>query len=430
MKTYLRVLKTIEAAGTRAWLVGDPARDVVRGLEPTDLDVAVERCDLEALATSLGSGTLGGDESFPVLRATLSGVRTEIACIRGASIEEDLAQRDFSINAIAIRSDNVLVDPWNGRRDIRNGVIRLTGDDIDLVRNDPIRILRMFRFASELDMDIFWKSGADVRQFINTSSDAIRSMPSERWGREILSGMNARPWDFLYLCDYYGLLPFFMEEIQRLKEIPLEDDESQSLFDHSLETVRAVQEFLKNRKTTGASVALPLAAIFHHAGAEKGSPTDTKKAAKIASRCLMAWNMGSETTKLVETVIQHYHAMYNPVTEEQFCRSLLKHGFEAPMAIVNFAICNSRADKVRDMETLVANKWRLSEVLRRFEDVRRRMEGNTRYLTGSEVMSLLNIQPGKVVGEILGAMDMAVGLGIISSKKEASEWVKHYRAES
>ena len=126
---------------------------------------------------------------------------------------------------------------------------------------------------------------------------------------------------------------------------------------------------------------------------------------------------------MVAAVVRNYRLPYSPITEEQLCRAALKHGFEAVEMIVDFAICNSQADKMKNMETLVANKWKLGEVLRRFDETRRRTEGSTRYLTGDEVMNVLRIQPGRVVGDILNELDMAVGTGIVSSKKEATDWV-------
>ncbi|MDR2174807.1 MAG: hypothetical protein LBO82_02570 [Synergistaceae bacterium] len=421
MKTYLRVLEAIESSGVKAWLVGDPVRDVVMGVQPLTLSVVVERCDLEALKISLGGGAILGAAPFLILHSTLLGSKVEISCMQRDSIEEDLARRDFSMNAIAIRSDDSFVDPFNGRHDIRNGLIRLTADDIELVKSDPIRIIRMFRFAAELDMHIFWKSEADVRTFIQRNEELIRSMPLERWGREILNGMRRCPYNFIYLCDHYRLLPFFLSELEELKNVPVEG--GGSLFDHTLDTLQIVQTFLSGRKHRENDMAFSLASLFHHAGSAVNQPSDTTKAAGIAARHLKSWNVGTDTLRMVSTIIRHYRMPYVSVTEEEFARAILKHGEETINIIVDFAICNSQADKMKNMETLASNKWKLGEVLRRYEEMRRRMEGNPRYLSGDEVMNILRLQPGKAVGEILDDLDIAVGTGLVNSKKEASDWV-------
>jgi tRNA nucleotidyltransferase/poly(A) polymerase len=421
MKTYLRVLEVIEAAGTRAWLVGDPVREVASGIQPLTLSVVVERCDLEALAASLGNGTVEGEASFPVLRTTILGSRVDITCMRGDSIEEDLTRRDFSMNAMAIRNDDVFVDPWGGRHDIRNRVIRLTGDDIDLVQSDPIRIIRMLRFSAELDMAVFWKSETDVRHFIRTTPERIRNMPAERWGREILNGMRRCPHDFICLCDHYQLLPFFLDDIESLKKIPSRN--GQSLFEHTLEMVRLVQNFLSGRKRRPTDVALSLAALFRHAGSKPDRLLEMENAADTTARLLKSWNINSEVVNMVSVLLRNASIPCAPATEEQLCREVLTHGPEAMEMLIDFAICSAQADGTGETETLISNKWRLSEVLRRFDDVRRHTGGSTRYLTGGEVMKILAIQPGRVVGEILNALDIAVGTGGVVSKKEATDWV-------
>ena len=131
---------------------------IAMDLQPDVLSMVTESCGPEALAARLGKGTVGAVGGFPVLRTAVLDMPVEVALLQGGSIEEDLARRDFSVNAIAFRSDWGVVDPFGGRHDIRNRVIRLTGDDIELVRRDPLRIVRMLRFAAELSMDIFWKT--------------------------------------------------------------------------------------------------------------------------------------------------------------------------------------------------------------------------------------------------------------------------------
>ena len=421
MKTYLRVLETIETSGVKAWLVGDPVRDIAMDIHPSSLSVVVSACDLKALAASLGQGTIMGAEAYPTLHVSIRDTKVEISCMRGDSIEEELSRRDFSMNSMAIRSDGVFVDPFNGRHDVRNSLVRITGDDIDLVSNDPIRIMRMLRFAAELDMNIFWKSETDVRVFIANNPDKIKNTPAERWGREIVNGMSLCPYDFIYLCNHYHILPFFLSELERLKEIKI--DVNKTLFDHILETLRIVQDFLSSRKHRENDMAFSLAMLFHHAGAVSNQPLDEAKTAEITASHLRAWNVTSETVETVDFILKKYRSLYKPQTDEQLATEVLRHIAESVDMTIDFAICNARADDVENVELLVTNKWKLGEVARRFEEAKRRTDGNMRYMTGDEVMKVLDIKPGKVVGEILNDLGIAVGAGMVGSKKEATEWV-------
>lgn len=426
MKTYLRVLEAVEAAGVRAWLVGDPVREIVMGIYPSNLTVVAEPCDLKLLAASLG-GELTGAENYPLIRTSMLGTKVEVTCMENAEIQNELSRRDFSMNAIAIRSDGVFTDPYNGRQDIRNRLVRLTGDDIGLVHSDPIRIVRMLRFAAELEMNVFWKSETDVRSFIEQTPNLISNIPSERWGREIQNAMRRRPHDFICLCDRYRLLPFFLSTLEELKDIPTES--GQSLFAHTLDTLRIVQDFLSQRKPRENDSVLSFAALFHHAGAQLGQPLDTPKTASIASFYLRSWNIQTEIIQKVENVIKNYRLPYLPMTEEELCRAALQHGLDVLEMVLDFAVCNSQADKMKNMDILAVNKWRLGEILRRYEETSYKTNGNPRYLTGNEIMDLLKMPPGKTVGGMLSELEVAVGIGQVSSKVEATEWVlKHASA--
>jgi hypothetical protein len=214
-----------------------------------------------------------------------------------------------------------------------------------------------------------------------------------------------------------------LDDLEQLKKIPIVGGGTGTLFDHTLNTLKMAQDFLGGRKRKENDMAFSLSMLFHHAGSENGQPTDSAKAARIAAQYLKSWSVSSETIEIVSFMVEKYHMLYEAKTEEALCAAAMQYGFTAMEMVVDFAICNSQADDMRNMEVLAANKWKLGEVIRRFDETKRRTEGSLRYLTGDEVMKVLDIKPGKVVGEILNELDMAVGTGIVASKKEATEWV-------
>jgi len=277
-------------------------------------------------------------------------------------------------------------------------------------------------------MRIFWMSETDVRTFIARSPDQIRNTPSERWGREVLNSMRRCPYDFIYLCDRYHLLPLFLNDLEQLKKIQIEG--GKTLFEHTLDTLEVTQKFLMTRKRRESDMAFSMAMLFHHAGAVSRQPTNSAKAANIAAQYLRSWNINAETTDLVTTLINNYRLLHDDTTEEKLCAAVLKHGFTAAELLLDFAICNSQADSMKNMDVLVQNKWKLGEIFRRFEETKRRTNGSLRYLTGGEVMQTLDIKPGKIVGEILEELDMAVGMGIVNSKKEATDWLLRHESGS
>ena len=428
MRNYLDVLKKIEETGAKAWLVGDTVRMLEMGIQPEIITLAVDSDDMYSVAQAIGCGTVDARGPFPALRGELLGVRFRAFSLRGGSIEDDLACRDLSIEAIAIRSDGGVVDPFGGRLDIRNKVIRITGDNVDLINADPLRILRMLRFAAEFEMDIFWKTETDVRSFLDVHAKGMMDIPAERWGREILKGIRRRPCRFIELCDDYDLLPFFMRELDELKNVP--DGRGRTIFDHVIEVLRVIEERLDVNKII-QNDAFVLAGLLGHIGTRTIDLSDRDKYTdRIIEDYLTRWNIPAETIEAVLAIINNYKRFYNPASEEALCKEVLKYSRDAVLIALQFARCAAIAEgHVEEYrEVLDNNWWNLKQVLRRFNTVEMQTEGSTRYMTGREVMSLLQMKPGRRVGELLEGLDMAVGTGKVASRFAAEEWLKKQSA--
>jgi tRNA nucleotidyltransferase (CCA-adding enzyme) len=151
------------AGGAPTYLVGGAVRDLLLGRERTDLDVVVEG-DAAALAAKLGGESVA-DDRFATAKAVLDGVEFDLATaraesyphpgalpeVRPASVSEDLARRDFSINAMAvpIGSEPELIDPHGGLADLEAGVLRVLHERSFV--DDPTRALRAARYAARFD---------------------------------------------------------------------------------------------------------------------------------------------------------------------------------------------------------------------------------------------------------------------------------------
>ena len=426
MSKYLDILHKVEETGTRAWLVGDTVRMIEMGVEPDVITLALDTKDIYQTSQTLGNCTVDSRGPYPALRGELLGTQFRAFGLRGDTIEDDLACRDISIEAIAMRSDGGIVDPFGGRFDIRNRVIRLTGDNVDLIDADPLRILRILRFAAEFEMDIFWKTESDVRKFLEVQADRMNNIPAERWGREIMKGLPKRPFRFLELCDDYDLLPYFLPELEELKHIPDGQGQGRNIYDHVLEVMKVIEQRIDTSKIM-QNEAFVLAGLFGMIGTKTLDGSDrTKQADHLVNEYLTRWNVPSMTIDEVIAIIKGYKNFYKPMSEEQYCREVLDYTSEAVEIATEFAMCVASAagylDSVSD--TLENNRWNLDQVLRRFENVKMQTEGQTRYMTGREVMTLLNMKPGRRVGELLEGLDMAVGTGKVSSREMAEDWLR------
>lgn len=175
-----RIMGALQQEGFEAYVAGECISDFITGNKPVGWDVLTS-ARLEDMKRIFPEAEVFS-EKFEVLRFEFikeikdkdgdvegeSGIIVDLATYRGgikydqgrltdasyvSTVEEDLACRDFTVNAIA-ESQNKLIDPYNGREDIKNKLIRTVGDAEACFREDPLRMLKAVRMAAELDFDL------------------------------------------------------------------------------------------------------------------------------------------------------------------------------------------------------------------------------------------------------------------------------------
>ena len=193
----LDVLARLRKAGYQAVLVGGCVRDFLRGREPHDYDAATSArpeeilaacADLPCIPTGLRHGTVTVlSQGLPV---EVTAFRREGRYSDGrhpdqvsftTSLEEDLARRDFTINAMAW-DEGGLVDCFGGRADLETGLIRCVGEPERRFQEDALRILRGLRLASQLDFAIHH----DTAHAIRRETPRLSMVARERIGGEFL----------------------------------------------------------------------------------------------------------------------------------------------------------------------------------------------------------------------------------------------------
>jgi len=177
-----------------SYLVGGYIRDIILRREPekVDLDIVVPLNAIEIgkkIAENIGSKLIILDEKREVVRIILNHIYIDIANQVTTTIEGDLCSRDFSINSIAFLFDKkCLFDPLNGLKDLEISLLR-THSENNLL-NDPLRILRCFRFVSELNFTIDF----NLITFIKKNKGKLYFVANERINYEIqkiVHGANA-----------------------------------------------------------------------------------------------------------------------------------------------------------------------------------------------------------------------------------------------
>jgi poly(A) polymerase len=244
-----RISRYLTREGINSYLVGGFVRDMLLGRATIDIDIAVGAGALEvaaAVAGALDGKYIALDEENGVGRVVLPGKKWQIdfTSIRG-DITQDLARRDFSIDAMALELGKVsqiekLIDPFHGRDDLRRGVIKAVAGGI--FKADPVRLLRAVRLAGELSFTI----DSNTESLIRRDGALIASVPGERVREELLRlmalpGATAR----LAYLDRLGLLTALIPELALSRGVDQPRMHVWDVFQHSVQTVGAVEFLLR-----------------------------------------------------------------------------------------------------------------------------------------------------------------------------------------
>ncbi|TET63586.1 MAG: CCA tRNA nucleotidyltransferase [Candidatus Stahlbacteria bacterium] len=231
---YIQAVKNLKGKKD-LYLVGGTIRDILLGIQPKDYDFAVSGSGIK-FATSFARKTKGAfvllSKDDDEARVVEKDIIYDFIGFGKNGLLNDLKRRDFTINSMAINLDTLeFLDPFKGIKDLEKGLIRLTTDES--LKTDPLRILRGFRFALELDFDLnknFFKLAKGI---------SLKKIAAERIGYEMLRIMAAQnSYKKILKMDELGLFKEIFPEAQKI----IEDS---YLWGHSLSTFYAIEELMK-----------------------------------------------------------------------------------------------------------------------------------------------------------------------------------------
>lgn len=203
--TYVQhVLDTLRAQGKRGYLVGGSLRDLLRGEIPHDFDLTANATpdemlvifkDWRVIPTGLAHGTVTViSEGHPIeitthrTDGTYTDSRHPDRVTFTADLAQDLARRDFTVNAMAWSEETGLVDLFDGQSDLADGILRAVGDPETRFSEDALRILRCFRFAAQLDFDI----EENTAEAAALCAKRLESIAAERITAELLKTLTSK----------------------------------------------------------------------------------------------------------------------------------------------------------------------------------------------------------------------------------------------
>jgi tRNA nucleotidyltransferase/poly(A) polymerase len=229
-----------DAAGDRAgsaWIVGGAVRDAVLGRAITDIDLVTKdepKALARAVARAAGGPAFPLSEKFGAWRVIAAkGFVCDVSPLQGESIEDDLARRDFSANAMAVPLDRPeLVDPHSGRADLEAGRLRVLGERA--YEDDPLRPLRLARLATELSLE----PDPETERLTRVHAKRVPETSPERIWAELRRLVIAdRVLDGLALADRVGLTEAVLPELASLRGVEQSHFHHLDVHDHTLEVL-------------------------------------------------------------------------------------------------------------------------------------------------------------------------------------------------
>ena len=245
----IKILNKLNEYG-KGYIVGGAIRDILLGLKPKDVDFATN-LSYETLKNLFSEYTpKETGKSFGVLRIKINDIDYEIAKFREDiygkeekvafvdEIKNDLARRDFTINAMAYNEVERIVDLYNGQKDVENRIINFVGNPEERIIEDPLRVLRAFRFMSRLNFSL----SENTIEAIKNQKSLLKNIPEERITMEfskLLLGDNIK--NTLTLMKDTGVLELIIPEFKATYDFnQCNPHHNLDLFNHIINVVSKV----------------------------------------------------------------------------------------------------------------------------------------------------------------------------------------------
>jgi len=331
------------------------------------------------------------------------------------TIEEDLARRDFTINAIAYDGQKI-IDPYDGQKHLKEKLIVAVGDPNKRFTEDALRLMRAIRFSSELGFLI----EDQTRLSIQKNASLITKISWERIRDELFKILASdHPSEGILFMRSTGLLTFILPELDVCFIIPQKSPRRHHIYDVGTHLVMS----LKN--CPSKDTITRLAALLHDVGKAKTFYKDektglitfynhevvgTKMAEEIANRLRLSNDQKKKFITLVK-----YHQF--TVTETQTDKAVRRFIREIGKEFIQDMLDVRTADRIGSGAT--PTSWRLELFKKRLIEVQKKPFSVTDLkISGNDVMETLNIKPGPKVGEILKKLFDKVVEGKLKNEKE------------
>jgi len=502
LATLAKISHLLAIQKKQGYIVGGFIRDWLSKRETNDIDIAVSGDAItiaqEVVGEIRGKFVLLDDVNniarVVVIQDEQPGKISQNQELRGAEwhfdfssfsgdIKSDLARRDFTINAMALglsqfvtastatkRSSRKLatplaekrpllklIDPFSGREDLRDKIVRRVSEQI--FEADAARLLRAVRLAAELDFTI----EPETESLIHRFSQAITEVPGERVREELLRLLTLpRAAYYLRYLDKLGLLLALIPELAESKGVEQPTVHFWDVFDHSLQTVAAVEfliresdweysnedmlstapwsdaidRHLSEEVSSGSNhkVLLKLAGIFHDIAKPMTKSIDdtgrarflghAKQGAAITANILERLRFSNREIRLVESLVYHHlrpaQMANNELPTQRAIYRYFRDTGEAGIDILLLALADYLASRgpLASMEEWRKNCQLINYILAEHDKQQAKILP-VKLIDGSDIMNAFDLAPGQLIGKLLAMVNEAHASGELSTREEA-----------
>lgn len=417
------VIRELEKKGYEAFLVGGCVRDFLRGIEPKDFDVATNAKPKEVKKifkkslynNNFGTVTVFTDSKEKKLREIeVTTYREEedysdqrhpekISFVK--DIKEDLKRRDFTINAMAVSLSKKLTDPFSGKDDIEKKIVRAVGNPTERFSEDALRMMRAVRFACSLNFQI----EEETKKSIKKNASLLKNISGERIRDEFVKIiMTPRASEGVEELRKLGLLEQFLPELVEGDGVAQSKHHIYDCYKHAVYSLRyaAKKEF---------SFHVRMAALLHDIGKPKSKQGEGEKAtfhnhevigAKMTRNILNRLKFKKEDREKITLLVRYHLFYYNvgEVSESSIRRLLRKVGKENIEELLEVRMADRIGSGVPKAEP-----YKLRHMRYLIEKVSQdAISTSMLEVTGNDVMEIMNISPGPVIGDVLSIVLLKV----------------------
>lgn len=412
------IAATLRQHGHRAWIVGGCVRDLVMGRTPSDWDLCTDakpdamlRIFPRAIPTGLAHGTV---------TVVVRRVNYEVTTLRGEGaysdgrrpdavhfvddLREDLARRDFTVNAMAIDPiDDSLSDPFNGLADVEAKQLRAVGDPYERFSEDGLRVLRAARFAAQLEFDL----EPETMRAIGPTLSTFRKVSAERVQAEWRKTMKAKKPSVAFdIMRDTGILQITCPELMEGVGCGQNRYHTYDVWGHAMACMDACE---------GDDIRR-IAALFHDVGKPRSKAFSDKTkdytfyeheriGAEMVAPICQRLRFSKDESARIEDLVRHHMWHYEGWQDAAVRRWIKRVGLTRieDLFALRAADLRGKGDATFDVVEL-GNIEALRQHVERVMAAGAALSIRDLKITGTDLMSELSLAPGRILGEILEAL--------------------------